>query len=74
MGGCDDCCNSACSVGAGDLSMNALLLTSPSKLAGKLGVEEDFGAFCAGRGKADIAAPQAKLDAQMLARQRAALD
>ena len=54
--------------------MRALLKTSPTKLAGKLGVEEDFGAFCAGRGKADIAALQAKLDAHILARQRAALD
>ena len=54
--------------------MSALLRTTPAKLAGKLGVEEDFGAFCRGRGKADIAALQAKLDAHMLARQRAALE
>ena len=54
--------------------MNALLGTSAAKLAGKLGVEEDFGAFCAGRGEADIAALQAALDAHMLERQRAALD
>ena len=50
------------------MSVSALVITT------KLGVEEDFGAFCAGRGKADIAALQAKLDAHMLARQRAALD
>ena len=56
------------------MSVSALLYTSPAKLAGKLGIQEDFGAFCAGRGKADIAALQAKLDAHMLARQRAALD
>ena len=56
------------------MSVSALLYTSAAKLAGKLGAREDFGAFCAGRGKADIAALQAKLDAHMLARQRAALD
>ena len=56
------------------MSVSALLHTSPAKLACKVGVQEDFGAFCAGRGKADIAALQAKLDAHMLARQRAALD
>ena len=59
---------------AGDVSVSVLLATTPSKLAGKLGVDEDFGAFCGGPGKADIAALQAKLDAHMLARQRAALD
>ena len=63
-----------CSLGPGDVSMFALLGTSAAKLAGKLGVEEDFGAFCAGRGKANIAALQAAFDAHMLARQRAALD
>ena len=63
-----------CSLGPGDVSMNALLRTTPAKLAAKLGVEEDFGAFCTGRGKADIAALQAKVDAHMLALQRAALD
>ena len=54
--------------------MRALLKTSAAKLAGKLGVEEDFGVFCADRGKADIAALQAALDAHMLERQRAALN
>ena len=63
-----------CRVEGGDVSVSALLYTSPAKLAGKLGIQEDFGAFCAGRGKADIAALQAQLDAHMLARQRAALD
>ena len=63
-----------CSFGPGDVSMRALLKTSAAKLAGKLGVEEDFGAFCADRGKADIAALQAALDAHMLERQRAALN
>ena len=63
-----------CSLGPSEVSLFALLNTPTAKLAGKLGVEEDFGAFCAGRGKVDIAALQAELDAHMLARQRAALD
>ena len=63
-----------CSLGPGDVSMDALLKTPAAKLADKLGVDEDFGAFCTGRGEADIAALQAAFDAHMLARQRAALD
>ena len=62
------------SVGIDAVSMHALLLTPPVKLAGKLGVQEDFGAFCAGRGKADISELQAEVDAHRLARQHAALD
>ena len=63
-----------CSIGPGDVSVHALVATAAAKLGARLGIDEDFGAFCAGRGAADVAVLESAFQAHMLARQRASLE